>query len=139
MATGAVEVAGHAAAGGAELRFQYALAGGVAAGQASALVLDTPAGVSPYDRLAFASRSDRPMRISVQLRNGAGDRWQRSVYLDPAARERIVAFHDMTPIGTAAPQAPGPDVRSILFVVDTTNTKPGTSGRVWIRSAALHK
>jgi hypothetical protein len=30
-------------------------------------------------------------------------------------------------------------VRSLLFVVDTTNTRPGASGRIWIKSAALKK
>ena len=29
------------------------------------------------------------------------------------------------------------DVRSLLFVVDTTNTKPGASGRIWITGPAL--
>jgi hypothetical protein len=29
------------------------------------------------------------------------------------------------------------DIRSVLFVVDTTNTRPGTSARIWIRKPAL--
>ena len=28
-------------------------------------------------------------------------------------------------------------IRSLLFVVDTTNTKPGVSGRIWIRNVEL--
>jgi len=30
-------------------------------------------------------------------------------------------------------------IRTILFVVDATNTKMGESGRIWIRRAALEK
>jgi hypothetical protein len=40
------------------------------------------------------------------------------------------------------PRAAGPDldaIRGILFVVDANNTKPGTSGRIWVRKAALEK
>jgi hypothetical protein len=46
----------------------------------------------------------------------------------------------MVPVGetrTVRPALAG--VRSLLFAVDTTNTKPGTSARFWIKSAALHK
>ncbi len=31
------------------------------------------------------------------------------------------------------------EVRSVLFVIDTTNAKPGTSGRFWIRQASLQR
>jgi len=38
----------------------------------------------------------------------------------------------MTPVGvTPTPTAPLGDVITVLFVVDLTNSKPGTSGRVW--------
>jgi hypothetical protein len=51
---------------------------------------------------------------------------------------RTVVFRDMKPAGATATDAPPlENVRSILFVVDTTNTKPGSSGRLWIRTAAL--
>ena len=49
-------------------------------------------------------------------------------------------FDDLTPVGaTETWKPPLADVRHILFVVDTTNTKPGTSGRFWIKSAALER
>jgi hypothetical protein len=125
-----------------ELRLRYGLGGGTAAGQFAALVVDTPNGVAPNDRLAFAVRAEHPMRISVQLRapsaGAAGERWQRSVYVDRFNRERRVDFDDLTPTGARDSRQPPLDgVRSILFVVDTTNTKPGSSGRVWIKAAAL--
>jgi hypothetical protein len=85
------------------------------------------------------------MRVSVQLRvphdrADGGERWQRSVYVAPEPAEHVVSFDDMTPIGaTETARPPLTAVRSILFVIDTVNTKPGASGRVWIKSAALER
>ena len=101
-------------------------------------------GDTPSDRVTFTAHADRPMRISVQIRGGegetTGDRWQRSAYVDTFDQERTVYFDDFTPIGvTHAPKPPPAGARSILFVVDTTNTKPGASGRLWIKRAALQR
>ena len=86
------------------------------------------------------------MRISVQLRAGddqgeaARERWRRTVYVDASAQERTVDFDDLRPVGeTHAVQPVLDGIRSILFVVDATNTKPGDSGRIWIRKAALER
>jgi hypothetical protein len=132
--------------GGAELRFRFGLAGGSPVGQVAALAFDTPRGVAAYDRLAFSIRAEHPMRISVQLRAGddqgpaSRDRWKRTVYADMTTQDRIVFFDDLTSVGethTGKPVLEG--IRSILFVVDATNTKLGDSGRIWIRKAALEK
>ena len=126
--------------GGSELRLRYGLSGGAAANQFAGLVFDAPKGIGTADRLALTVRAEQPMRLSVQLRAGEKARWQRSVYVDTTARERTVFFDDLTPIGGTETWKPPPnDVRSILFVIDTTHTKPGSSGRVWIKSAALQK
>jgi hypothetical protein len=82
------------------------------------------------------------MRVSVQARaevkNAPPERWQRSIYVDADDRERTVLFNDMTPVGkTHAATVPLADIRSIMFVVDTTNTKPGSSGRLWLRNVRL--
>jgi hypothetical protein len=83
------------------------------------------------------------MRISVQVRSsagdsGGGDRWQRSVYISPVDEDRTIDFRDMAPIGQTSSPRPAIDrIRAILFVVETTNTKPGASGRVWFKSVAL--
>jgi hypothetical protein len=82
------------------------------------------------------------MRISVQLRGGDGvvDRWQRSVYVDTFDREHTVFFDDSLPVGTThTGRAPLPYIRSVMFVVDTTNSKPGMSGRLWIKKATLQR
>jgi len=128
--------------GGAELRFRFGLSGGSLVGQVAALVVDTPNGVAPADRVTFTIRAEQPMRLSVQLRTGGGssDRWTRSVYVDTTEQEYTILFDDMRPVGqTTTPTPPLADVRNLLFVVDTINTRPGTSGRIWIKRAVLGK
>lgn len=130
------------AVGGNELRFRFGLAGGPAGGQVAALVYDTPSGVARYDRLRFSIRAERPMRVSMQLRDAAdpAGRWQRSIYVDPAQQEHTVFFDDLVAVGnTRSPQPDLASVRSVLFVVDANNTRPGASGRIWIRTVALER
>ena len=131
---------------GAELRFRYGLAGGSPVGQVAALAFDTPAGLAAYDRLTFTIRAERPMRISVQLRVGddqgasARDRWKRTVYADVTAQEHTFSFDDFTPVGKTQTEKPTlAGIRTILFVVDATNTRMGDSGRIWIRKASLER
>jgi hypothetical protein len=80
--------------------------------------------------------------VSVQLRGGKGEveRWQRSVYVETSDQERTIDFDDLTPVGeTGTPGPPLAGIRAILVVVDGTNTKPGASGRLWIKKAALER
>jgi hypothetical protein len=77
------------------------------------------------------------MRVSVQLRGGqgasAGDRWIRSIYLDTVWREYTLPFTDFVPAGLPHTASPAlADVRSVMVVVDLTNTKPGFSGTISI-------
>ena len=126
----------------ADLRLRYGLAGGASVGQVVALVYDTPRGIAASDRFSFSIRAEHPMRVSVQLRSGGAggeqQRWQRSIYADTVQQEHTIYFDDLTRVEPTAPLRPDlAAVRSILFVVDATNTRPGDSGRIWIRSAAL--
>ncbi len=128
--------------GGTELRLRFGLAGGAPAGQVVTLVRDLPDGVASHDRVTFAVRAERPMRVAVQLRGGVGDsnndRWQRSVYVDTVDQERTVLFDDLLPVGaTHSPRPPLDRIRMLLFAIDMTNTKPGTSGRLWLKRVAL--
>jgi hypothetical protein len=51
-----------------------------------------------------------------------------------------VFFDDLTPVGGTRTFRPVlEEVRSVIFVVDTTNTKPGSSGRVWMRNINLQR
>jgi len=124
---------------------EYRLGGGAPAGQSVALVFDTPSGIAAADRLSFTIRAEHPMRLSVQLRvpdpgSSGSQRWQRSVFAGPFDQDRSVFVDDLTPIGrTATWRPPLALVRSLMFVVDTVNTKPGSSGRFSITAAALQR
>ncbi len=121
------------------LRLRFGLAGGAPAGQFAALIVDLPQGVFPNNRLRFTVRAERPMRLSVQLQTDRG-RWQRSVYVDTFNQERTVYFDDLRIVGGTDPDRPAAaEVRRVMFVVDSTNTKPGTSGRVWIANPVLER
>jgi hypothetical protein len=115
--------------GGVGLRYKLA-SGGAAPYAALAAATSVAPGATG---LAFVARSDRPMRVSVQLRvptAGEGLRWNRSVYLDANPREVFIPFAEMTPLGAAPAGAPRlRDVRAVLFVVDTVNTPRGAAGQ----------
>jgi hypothetical protein len=128
---------------GPEMRWRFGLASGEPAGKFVGITYTTPKGVAPNNRLSFGIRAEQPMRVSVQLRNWAKpepERWQRSVYVDTFDQERTVFFDDLTPVGATSTWKPAlEEVRSVIFTIDTTNTKPGTSGRVWLRKVNLQK
>jgi hypothetical protein len=129
---------------GMELRLRYGLSGGSAVGQYSGAAVETTRGVRDYDRIAFTIRAEHPMRVSIQVRaevpNAPPERWQRSIYVDGTESERSVAFDDMRPVGvTHSPRAIPENVRAIMFIVDTTNSKPGSSGRIWIKNVRVEK
>jgi hypothetical protein len=115
--------------------FEWTLGEGRPAGQYAAVAVPvTPGFLRDADRVTFVGRAARPMRLSVQLRTSAsGRRWQRSVYLSTGPAEQSVAFREMTPADPAH-SAPldAAAVDAILFVVDTVNSAPGSSGHVWI-------
>ena len=118
------------------LRLRFGLSTSTA-NQFVALSVATPQGVASNDRLSFSTRAEKPMRISVQLQTEKA-RWQRSVYVDSDTQAHTIFFDEFTPIGDSETyRVPLGDVRNVLFVVDTTNTRPGASGRLWITSPAL--
>ncbi|MEQ1912341.1 MAG: hypothetical protein ABMA15_26200, partial [Vicinamibacterales bacterium] len=130
-------------AGGA-VNLRYGLAGGVAAGQFVAVAVDTPAGANDASGIAFRVRSTSDMRMAVQVRaevpGSTPERWERSVFVTSDESDHLVRFADMTPVGaTHSPRAPLEAVRSVLFVVDTTNTKPGASGQIWLSDVRLFR
>jgi len=132
--------------GGAELSFRYSLADGVSPGRVAALAFNTPGGIAPNDRLTLTIRAANPMRLSVQLRMGddqggaSSERWQRSLYVDTSDRERTIHFDDLMPVGETHTFRPVfPSIRTVLLVVDATNTRPGDSGEIWIKRAELQR
>lgn len=126
---------------GREFILRFGLPGGDVFDQYVAVVRSLDGGVEGQRRLTITARSDKPMRVSVQLRAPGGrdgDRWRRSIYLDGDERSYDLAFDDFRPVGAGLAQHPPLGaIHALLFVVEQTNTKPGTSGRVWLSNVQM--
>lgn len=130
-------------AAGVTLRFQLR-AGGRESQFVAAAVDPAATGVLGGQRpaaLVFDGRAGAPMRISVQLRFPPDDeRWVKSVYLDGQSRDVVVPLGELVSAaqsGAALPDAA--QVRSLLFVVDTVNTRPGTAGSFTISGLRVRR
>ena len=120
----------------------FAIGSGPARAQFAAVVTPIPAGLTAFSRVSFAAHASRPMRINVDLRPaGTHDppRWRRSIYLDRTPRTVTVPFDDMRPIGGGSGPAPLASIGALMFVVDTNNTRPGTSGEVTLTGVVLER
>jgi hypothetical protein len=121
------------------VRLGFALGGGEPSGQYAALaapVRDT----NGVRRIDFVARSDRPRRISVQIRlpGHRGERWRHSVYLDETPRRLSLMLQDFEPAESGTSLRPNVAlVQDLLFVVDTVNTLPGTDGEIAISEIRL--
>ena len=118
---------------GKQLKFRFALGGSDADSPFVGFAM--PAGpIVDSDRMLFTAMASRPMRMSVQLRaTGQPDeRWRRSVFVDEMPRPFTIRFDDMRPSGSSSPHPDVGRVRDVLFVIDTTNARPGSNGQIWI-------
>jgi hypothetical protein len=123
----------------APVQFTFQLGSGDRAGRYAALGIGVGKALTERTHLAFRARASASMRISVQARNPqSGNRWQRSIYLDSQPRDVIVRFADMTPVGSSAPFDPSL-ADTVLFVVDTTNTLPGTQGSFMLENLRVER
>lgn len=121
-------------AGGTELSLHYAL-GEPNESPYVAIVAPAGKGMAGFDRVSFRARAAGPMRVSVQLRapdETRDRRWRRSVYLDGTEQTITVFFDEMTPVGDVSGSLELQAVRDLLFVIDTVNSRPGSSGQVWL-------
>ena len=122
--------------GGTQLLLRFAFSGAPSDSPYAAFAMPATPAIATHDRLVFTARANRPMRMSVQLRApaaGEGERWQRSVYLDQNPRTIQVFFDEFRPLGSTTSPTPAlSNVQSVLFVVDTVNTKIGSNGQIWI-------
>lgn len=118
------------------VRLQYQLGAGTPAGQYVALASGA-SGDAAVERLVFTASSERPMRVSVQIRLPGGvngRRWRRSLYVDATPRDYRIALADLEPVEGRTPLRPiAARVQSILFVVDTVHAKPGSRGALTLR------
>jgi hypothetical protein len=120
--------------GGTELSLHYAL-GDLSESPYVAIVAPVGKGMAGFNRVSFKARAAGPMRVSVQLRapdETRDRRWRRSVYLDDIEQTITVFLDEMTPVRDGSGSLELPAVRDLLFVVDTVNSRPGSSGQVWL-------
>lgn len=124
------------------LVFDYALGAGPARGQYAALVHDD-AGSEGIQSVRFAASAARPMRVSVQVRLPAGrgrlsQRWRTSVFVDETPRTFDLRLQDFEPADRPTARQPlVTPIDSLLFVIDTINARPESTGRVWLSDVAL--
>lgn len=123
------------ASGDAGVNWTFALAPGPAVGQFAAVAIPVSEGLASFERVRFRVVAAAPMRVWVQLRSPVGntERWGRTFYADTTSRIVDLPLNTFAPIGvTSSRQAPLARVDSLLFVVDTLNTLPGTNGTITI-------
>ena len=117
-----------------DVTLDYTLAPGARRSQFAAAVTDLH-GRSAFAAISFSVRASRPARVSVQLRyaNGGGERWAKSIYVDSELRQATVVVDTMAPADLQRGQAPNPaTARSLLFVVDLTNARPGDGNSITV-------
>jgi hypothetical protein len=118
------------------VELEYRLADGARHSQFVALATDVR--FQAFNGIWLGLESDRPSRVSVQVRASDGRRWGRSYYVDPAGSEINARLGTMRPIGENATGVPSPNVvTSILLVVDLTNAVPGQAGRLSVVHSEL--
>lgn len=122
------------------VEWHFALGSGFPSGQFVALSVPVE-GDAGYESVQFDVRASRPMRLSFQVRlpgSPEGQRWGTSVYLDQQERRVVVRLEDLEPIGRTSSLRPVvARIRSLLFVMDTVNTAPGSSGDILLRNVSL--
>jgi len=129
-------------AGDPAITWSFALSPGTAAGQFATVRIPVTGGLAAYDRIRFTAKGAAPMRVWVQLRAPVGntERWGATFYTGTEPGLVDIPFARFRAIGvTSSPLPPLDRVESILFVVDTMNTLPGTTGRLTISDVGLVK
>lgn len=113
----------------------WRLGEGEPAGQYAAMAVPLPPdALRDGDRLSFTAHGASPMRVSVQLRSHARDgaRWRRSVYVPAAPAEVSLGLREFLPVDAPPTGLDAAAVDSLLFVVDTVNTAPGSGGELTV-------
>ena len=118
-----------------EVRLDYTLAGGTRRSQFAAAVTDFHEHAAAFRAIRTSIFASHPGRVSVQLRypTGGGERWGKSVYVDTERRDLTIPIDAMLPADFQ--QGHPPDTaaaRSLLFVVDLTNARPGDANSIRI-------
>jgi hypothetical protein len=129
-------------ASGAAVRLEYTLAGDTRRSQFAAAVTDFQGPTQMFKAVKFSVAGSHPGRLSVQLRypTGGGERWGKSVYFEGRSREVTIPVAELVPADFQKGNAPDTSTaRSLLFVVDLTNARPGDSNLVTVGDVRLLK
>ncbi len=120
--------------GGTQLLMRYGLGGTMSESPYVAAVVESGSSLARFNGLMFSGTAMGPMRLRLQLRAPGEDdrRWGKSVYLDETKRSLSISFDQLSPLGTATGPPKLEEIRDLLFVIDTVNTKQGASGQVWL-------
>jgi hypothetical protein len=125
------------------LQWRLRLAQGPPVAQFAAIWFPADQGLATHDRLQLRARADRPMRLWAQLRAPGArgeERWVKSFYVGTDLTTIDLKLADFTPVGATSSSAPPLDkVDSLLLVVDTLNTLPGTATTISIADLWLVK
>lgn len=119
---------------GSQLLLRYGLGGTLSESPYVAAVVPSGSPLERFSGVTFTASAMKPMRLRFQVRApGEGDRrWGRSVYLDEMKRSISITFDELLPLSAEAGRPVLGEIRDLLFVVDTVNTKQGASGQVWL-------
>ena len=127
---------------GRELTLRYALSDAKSK-PFVALVQEGLSDLDRINRIQFRVRGNTEQRMSLQVRStdsGQDVRWGRSIYVNTEQREVSIRLQDMRPLtqwSSWPVQSEGPV--SLMFVVDTLNTAPATSGVIWLDDIRLEE
>jgi hypothetical protein len=127
---------------GTALQLDYALKGTTAESPWIAFNLRTPPDLPRFARLVFSARSDRPMRLWVQLRTLAPARrlyWRRSVYIDSTERQVVLPLAELRAIEDGARNPPLVHAEAVMFVIERTYTPIDGAGRVWLHDIGYRR
>lgn len=126
-------------AGEPPIGWRFELSTGAPAGQFAAVQVPTIGGLAGAERVRFTVTAAAPVRAWVQLRAGREtERWGMTFYADSTTRMVDLPLSGFRAIGTTPSAAPPLDrVDSLLFVVDTLNSRPGATGAMTISEVAF--
>lgn len=102
-----------------------------------------PGALAEAAALRFDVQATRPVRASLQLRRpreGIAPRWRRSFFAGPERRAVRALIEEFRPAWSDVPARPDlAAVDSLLLVVDTVNTVPGTRGVLTVENLRLER
>jgi hypothetical protein len=126
------------------LHWRVRLAEGRPSGQFAAIWFPADRTLAAHDRVQLRALADRPMRVWAQLRApgqaGREQRWAKSFYLGTDAATIDLKLTDFRALDPPSADPPPLDaIDSLLLVVDTVNTVPGTGVTISIADLWLVK